>query len=211
MAQTPAEIITALIAGENQFYEQTHGKLSGAGDWNSDNPFESTGDLGANLRMLRGVVDARFDGIWSQEIVFNILRAFWTSFRWDKDYQPINPRQAEIDAAAAEAKAKADRAEREAKFRTGLVQPKTEWDIEYKKEEKPVKAAYVPPTVADTTLPPTPPAVPIVNTEEDLRRLPNLRQLMTGPHQRAFKKRMDAIVARANAERQRAAVALAGE
>ena len=58
---------------------------------------------------------------------------------------------------------------------------------------------------------PTPPAVPIVNTEEDLRRLPNLRQLMTGPYQRAFKKRMDAIVARANAERQRAVEALVGE
>ena len=205
-----AEMITALIDGEAKFAEETGGKLSGAGEFNNTDPFQSTGDLGKNIRLLRSIIDNRVEGVWSAQAVYTILRHYHTSFIWDAAHKPSNPYQTQIDAEAAAAKAKADKEAREAKFLTGLVQPKTEWDREIKLKEKSVKAEYNAPSVADETLPPAHPSCGIFNTEEDLRHLP-LRQLMTGPHQQSFKRRMNAIIARANAERQRAAVALAEE
>jgi hypothetical protein len=96
----------------NEWHNQCGGVLSAKGSKSAPDLFSCGGDLETNLALLKGFIESQCGGVWSIPNLNVAGKSLWTILKWEKT--PPNPRQAQIDATAAEEKRRVEDAQRRA-------------------------------------------------------------------------------------------------
>jgi hypothetical protein len=202
---SPTEIVQALIAGGTRFENEFQGALATEGMVAHD-IFKSSGKFAANLGLISGVVTTQLEGVWTEETVYAAIKHLWKLLSWETT--PRNPYQAQIDARAAAERAAAEKEARRIGLENGTIRPLTEFDRSYTPTVVQQKAAYQP-APHDETLPAVPSGCPSPSTKADIDNMPHdvYRYAITGPHGRAFTKRVAVILKRHQAALAAAAAA----
>lgn len=94
----------------NEWHNQCGGVLSAKGSKAAPDLFSCGGDLETNLALLKGFIESQCGGVWSIPNLNIAGRSLWAILKWEKT--PPNPRQAQLDAIAAEEKRRAEEAQR---------------------------------------------------------------------------------------------------